>query len=133
MLRFTRTTAWKLRSIPIATIQYRQFNYSTICYQLKTLTPSLGIDNTIESNIPSETNRLAKTGTRFWKKGEVKFNKETQKYEIQLDGKTLRTPLGFPLELPINKKQLAYLIAHEWTHLPDIKVKSSTLPLTVFF
>lgn len=130
MLRFTRTTAWKLRSIPIATIQYRQFTYSTICYQLKTLTPSLGIDNTIESNIPSETNGLAKTGTRFWKKGEVKFNKETQKYEIQLDGKTLRTPLGFPLELPINKKQLAYLIAHEWTHLPDIKVKSSTLPLT---
>lgn len=72
MLRFTRTTAWKLRSIPIATIQYRQFNYSTICYQLKTLTPSLGIDNTIESNIPSETNRLAKTDTRFWKK--VKLN-----------------------------------------------------------
>ena len=25
---------------------------------------------------------------------------------------------------------MAYLIAHEWTHLPDIKVKSSTLPLT---
>ena len=44
---------------------------------IKTLTPSLGIDNTIESNIPSETNRLAKTGTRFWK-NEVKFNKETQ-------------------------------------------------------
>lgn len=91
---------------------------------------SLGIDKSIESNIQSETNKLAKTGARFWKKGDVYFNSETKKYEIQLDGKTLRTPLGFPLELPESKKQLAYLIAHEWTHLPDLKVKSSTLPLT---
>ena len=62
----------EIKIYSIATIQYRQFNYSTICYQLKTLTPSLGIDNTIESNIPSETNRLTKTGTRFGKK--VKLN-----------------------------------------------------------
>ncbi|KAL6453866.1 ATP12 Protein ATP12 [Candida maltosa Xu316] len=71
---------------------------------------------------------IPKTGSRFWKSGNVILNKD--KYEIQLDGKTLRTPLGFPLELPERKKQLAFLIAHEWTNLPDIKVKSSTLPLT---
>ena len=64
---------------------------------------SLGIDKTIESNIQSETNKLAKTGARFWKKGDVYFNPDTKKYEIQLDGKTLRTPLGFPLELPESK------------------------------
>ncbi|RCK60888.1 Protein ATP12, mitochondrial [Candida viswanathii] len=91
---------------------------------------SLGIDRSVESNIQSETNKLAKTGARFWTKGHVHFNPETKRYEVQLDGKTLRTPLGFPLELPESKKQLAYLIAHEWTHLPDLKVKSSSLPLT---
>ncbi|CAI5758949.1 unnamed protein product [Candida verbasci] len=91
---------------------------------------SLGIDKTVEHNIKSETNRLSKTNSRFWDKGNVYYNPKTEKYEIQLDGKTLRTPLGFPLELPKNKKQLAYLIAHEWTNLPNISVKSSTLPLT---
>ena len=134
MIRFTRIKNHNLSFIPITIIQYRQFTYSTIYYQspiLKNNSPSFsGIDNSIESNILSETNKLSKIGKRFWKNGQVKFNKQTEKYEIQLDGKTLRTPLGYPLELPKNKKQLAYLIAHEWTHLPDIKVKSSTLPLT---
>ena len=91
---------------------------------------SLGGDKTIEHNIKSETNRLSKTGSRFWDKGHVFYNQETGRFEIQLDGKTLRTPMGLPLTLPETKKQLAYLIAHEWTHLPKISLKSSALPLT---
>ncbi|KAI5959563.1 ATP12 [Candida pseudojiufengensis] len=83
-----------------------------------------------EHNIQSETNRLAKTGKRFWDKGNVFYNEATNRYEVQLDGKTLRTPLGLPLTLPNTKKQLAYLISHEWTNLPSVSVKSSALPLT---
>ncbi|KAI3404937.2 ATP12 [Candida oxycetoniae] len=94
------------------------------------LSRASAIDKSIEHNIKSETNRLAKTGKRFWDKCGIHFNRETGKYEIQLDGKTLRTPLGFPLALPETKKQLAYLIVHEWTNIPNISVKSSTLPLT---
>lgn len=92
--------------------------------------PAEGIHNDLEHNIQSETNKLAKTGRKFWDKCDVYLNPNTNLYEIQLDGKTLRTPLGFPLTVPKNKKQLAYLISHEWTNLPNISVKSSALPLT---
>ncbi|KAK6202668.1 uncharacterized protein RJT21DRAFT_118740 [Scheffersomyces amazonensis] len=90
----------------------------------------LGQDKTIESNVKSETNRLSKTLNKFWEKVDVKFNENLRHYEVQLDGKTLKTPLGFPLSLPETKKQLANLVAHEWAHLPDLKVKTHSLPLT---
>ncbi|CAK9438553.1 uncharacterized protein LODBEIA_P27770 [Lodderomyces beijingensis] len=113
-------------------------SFATCSYHLQTTAridpnaPSqpFGIDKTIEHNTRSETNRLAKTGKRFWNSSGVFFNSKTKNYEIQLDGKTLRTPLGFPLALPESKQQLAYLVAHEWTNLPNISVKSSALPLT---
>lgn len=90
----------------------------------------LGVDSTVESNIPSETNRLAKTLTKFWETVDTKYNEATNEYEVQLDGKTLKTPLGFHLKLPTTKKQLAYLIGHEWANIPDLKIKTNTLPLT---
>lgn len=81
-----------------------------------------------ENNIKSETNRLSKTLTKFWEK--VDTHHENGLYEVRLDGKTLKTPLGFPLALPENKRQLAYLVEHEWANLPDLKVKTNTMPLT---
>lgn len=90
---------------------------------------SLG-ETTIENNIKSDTNRLSKTLTKFWEKVDAVYNKDLDKYEVKLDGKTLKTPLGFPLSLPNEKKQLAYLVAHEWANLPDLKVKINALPLT---
>ncbi|EGW34848.1 uncharacterized protein SPAPADRAFT_57941 [Spathaspora passalidarum NRRL Y-27907] len=87
-------------------------------------------DRTIESNIPTETNKLSKSLTKFWKNADAKYNTDTKKFDVQLDGKTLRTPLGFPLSLPESKKQLAELIAHEWANLPDLKIKTNSLPLT---
>lgn len=108
----------------------RSFSRTSLSFNRLANISSLGGDKTIEHNIKSETNRLSKTGSRFWDKGHVFYNQKTGRFEIQLDGKTLRTPMGLPLTLPETKKQLAYLIAHEWTHLPKISLKSSALPLT---
>lgn len=87
-------------------------------------------DKTIENNEQTESNRLSKTMTKFWEKVGVNHSKEKDHYEIQLDGKTLKTPMGHPLSVPSNQKQLAYLLAHEWANLPDLKVKTHQLPLT---
>lgn len=85
---------------------------------------------TLESNIPSETNRLSKTLTKFWETVDTSFNESTNHYDVKLDGKLLKTPLGFQLSLPSSKRQLAYLVGHEWANLPDLKIKTNSLPLT---
>lgn len=87
-------------------------------------------DPSFENNIRTDTNRLEKTLSKFWDKVETKYNEDTSHYDVKLDGKNLKTPLGYPLSLPSEKKLLAYLIAHEWAHLPDLKVKTNALPLT---
>ncbi|KAI5953306.1 ATP12 [Candida jiufengensis] len=119
-----------IRIIP--TTRYAFTTYRSFSLSSKWLNFNKGslADKSIEHNTQSETNRLAKTGKRFWDKGNVLYNESTNKYEVQLDGKTLRTPLGLPLILPPTKKQLAYLISHEWTNLQSTSVKSSALPLT---
>lgn len=91
---------------------------------------SLGVDRTIESNLKSDTNRLAKTLSKFWEKVDTEFNAESNQYEIQLDGKTLKTPMGFPLALPKEKRQLAFLIQHEWSSLPNLKIQTNSMPMT---
>lgn len=96
---------------------------------IPTSTP-LGVEGTVENNIKSDTNRLSKTLTKFWEKVDTHYNEQHKQYEIQLDGKTLKTPLGFPLALPESKKQLAYLIQHEWSNLPNLKIQTNSLPLT---
>ncbi|ODV77430.1 ATP12-domain-containing protein [Suhomyces tanzawaensis NRRL Y-17324] len=85
-------------------------------------------DKTIENNLKTDTNRLSKTLAKFWEKVDTVHT--DGKYEVQLDGKALRTPAGFPLALPESKKQLAYLVAHEWANLPNLKIQTSSLPLT---
>lgn len=87
-------------------------------------------DTTIEHNTVTETNRLSKTLTKFWESVDTTFNEAANQYEIRLDGKTLKTPLGFPMVLPKHKKHMAYLIGHEWANLPDLKIKTNSLPLT---
>ncbi|ODV65379.1 ATP12-domain-containing protein [Hyphopichia burtonii NRRL Y-1933] len=84
----------------------------------------------VENNIPSETNRLSKSMTKFWETVDTEYNETTKQYDVKLDGKTLKTPLGFPLSLPESKKEMAYLIGHEWANLPDLKIKTNSLPLT---
>lgn len=82
------------------------------------------------NNVKSETNRLEKTLTKFWNKAGARYNDESGHYEVCLDEKPLKTPLGNRLALPADKKQLAYLIGHEWDNLIDLKIKPNTLPLT---
>lgn len=82
------------------------------------------------NNIKSETNRLEKTLTKFWDNVETRYNQENNGYEVCLDGKALKTPLGNVLSIPGNKKQLSFLIGHEWDTLVDLKIKPDTLPLT---
>lgn len=82
------------------------------------------------NNVRSETNRLEKTLTRFWTQVNTSLNEETGHYDICLDKKPLKTPLGHKLQIPKNKKQLAGLVAHEWDSLADLKIKSNLLPLT---
>ena len=85
-------------------------------------------NKTVENNLSTETNRLAKTLTKFWDK--VDTAEIDGKLEVQLDGKPLRTPAGFNLALPSQKHILATLVANEWANLPDLKVKTNALPLT---
>lgn len=82
-----------------------------------------------ESNIKTETNKLSRTLERFWEKVDIIVS-DAGEYQVQLDGKTIKTPQGFTLTLPEVKKHLAYLIKHEWSNLPDLKIKTHSLPLT---
>lgn len=82
------------------------------------------------TNAKTETNRLEKTMSRFWNKVNTQLNEETGKYEILLDDKPLKTPLGNRLGVPANKRTLAHLIGHEWDSLLDLRIKPSSLPLT---
>ncbi|CAH2350609.1 protein Atp12p, mitochondrial [[Candida] railenensis] len=96
----------------------------------KLSTTPLGQDKTMENNLKTETNRLSKTLSKFWEKVGTAYNPESNKTEVQLDGKALKTPLGFAVALPESKKNLAHLVAHEWANLPDLKVKTNALPIT---
>ncbi|OBA20350.1 ATP12-domain-containing protein [Metschnikowia bicuspidata var. bicuspidata NRRL YB-4993] len=82
------------------------------------------------NNIKSETNRLEKTLNKFWTNVDARLNPELGAYEICLDGKPLKTPLGSKLTIPQAKKQLAYLVSHEWDSLCDLKIRPNSLPLT---
>lgn len=82
----------------------------------------------METNLPTETNRLEKTAERFWEK--VSVGTVPEGLVVQLDGKAIKTPGGRPLVIPAEKKALAHLIAHEWRILPSLKIKPHSLQLT---
>lgn len=88
----------------------------------------LGRDTTIEHNTISESNKLSKTLKKFWKTVGIE-NTDTH-YELQLDGKPLRTPLGNKLAIPKERRQLAHLIQHEWASLASLTIQTHSLPLT---
>lgn len=94
----------------------------------KTIIKPLGSDRTVENNLQTETNRLEKTLSKFWEK--VGIEETPEGFAVQLDGKTIKTPLGYKLVIPKSKKTLANLVANEWKHIPSLSIKSHSLPLT---
>lgn len=97
-------------------------------------TPSIKPDH-LETNAPTETNRLEKTLERFWEKVSVGYSQSSkadskQDHVVLLDNKPIKTPAGHPLLIPSEKSSLAHLIAHEWTVLPSLKIKPHLVPLT---
>lgn len=95
---------------------------------LATQASPLGVDSSIENNLKTETNRLSATGEKFWEK--VSLKDDGSKYLVQLDSKTILTPLGHPLAIDKNRSLLAMLLQNEWTNLPSLAIKTHLLPLT---
>lgn len=89
----------------------------------------LGVDRSIESNVKSETNRLAKNGKKFWDTVTLSVTKD-KLIQLELDGKPIKTPLGNKIAFDENKKLLALLLQKEWETIPDSSVKQHALPLT---
>ncbi|EJS43206.1 atp12p [Saccharomyces arboricola H-6] len=90
----------------------------------------LGVDSTIENNSPTETNRLSKTSQKFWEKVSLNRDSENKKIALQLDGKTIRTPLGNGIIVDDSRSLLAYLLKLEWSSLSSLSIKTHSLPLT---
>lgn len=90
----------------------------------------LGVDKSIENNLKTETNRLAKTGIRFWEKVSLNDKVTSGKYTLQIDSKNIRTPLGNPLAVDKERKLLALMLKMEWETLPSLSIKQFSLPLT---
>lgn len=82
-----------------------------------------------ESNSKTETNRLEKTLSKFWEKVSIKQTGENS-YAVQLDSKVIKTPLGYDMLVPENRKTLAYLLANEWQTLPSLHIRPYLVPLT---
>ncbi|QPG74265.1 hypothetical protein FOA43_001590 [Brettanomyces nanus] len=80
------------------------------------------------ANQKTVSNKLEKTLARFWEK--VRCEESLDGFKIQLDGKTIKTPLGYELTIPKEKQSLAFLITNEWKSLPNLQVKPYLLPLT---
>ena len=64
---------------------------------------------------------------KFWTK--VDLVKNDSSYELQLDNKSLRTPLGNNLSIPLSRGVLAHMLLHEWSSLSGV-IKTHSLPLT---
>lgn len=88
----------------------------------------LGIDRSTENNLKTETNRLSKTGQKFWEK--VSIQEDASKMLLQLDSKSILTPLGHPLAVDKSRKFLALLLQKEWANLSSLSIKPYSLPLT---
>ncbi|EDO18536.1 hypothetical protein Kpol_2001p41 [Vanderwaltozyma polyspora DSM 70294] len=118
---------WKVRNYHVSSIVLK--SAATATNDTGTAQP-FGIDTTIENNKKTETNRLSKTLTKFWDKVSYHYDETSGKYLIQLDSKTINTPMGNLLAVDKNKKMLALMLSNEWKNLPNLSIKKYSLPLT---
>lgn len=82
-----------------------------------------------DSNKKTETNKLEKTLAKFWEKVSLAKTDDSH-YVVQLDNKSIKTPLGFEMKIPQSKKSLAFLLENEWKSLSNLQVKPFQVPLT---
>lgn len=112
------------------TLAFRNNGYvlrSSLCRTYASLSP-LGVDQTVENNLQTETNRLAKTFTKFW--DNVTLNSDNDALTVALDNKPIRTSLGHTLTVPKSRELLAIMLKNEWSSLPNLSIKPHSLPLT---
>ncbi|THH08199.1 hypothetical protein EW145_g2863 [Phellinidium pouzarii] len=77
----------------------------------------------------SATNRAEATFKRFWKT--VDIESRSDGLAVTLDRRTLKTPSGNPLVIPLEKRLAATVIATEWENQEKEKVlKAHALPMT---
>lgn len=93
-------------------------------------TAPLGIDRTIENNLVTETNKLSKLKQKFWQNINLNDKIDPGMIHIQMDNKTIKTPMGNQLVVKENQMILAYLLKNEWNNLESLTAKSYSLPLT---
>ncbi|QLG75034.1 hypothetical protein HG535_0H03610 [Zygotorulaspora mrakii] len=123
MPQMHRFFSGSINSIKTGIIQHR-------CYVIprSSYAPTLGGDSTIENNLKTETNRLSKTSQKFWK--QVSIKEDGSKLLMQLDSKSILTPLGNPIVIDKDRRLLAMLLQKEWETLPNKSIKPHLLPLT---
>lgn len=80
-----------------------------------------------EDNVASKYK--SKAMQRFWKNVSLNENKETNSFELCLDGKPMKTPSRNVMSIPIDKEIVANLVASEWEG-QDKFVKKHSLPMT---
>lgn len=113
---------------------YRRLSYwrvhigRTRFYHASSRASPLGVDSSIENNLKTETNKLSKTGQKFWDQVGLDFGGD--KITVQLDAKPLRTPLGNNLAIDHDRKVLGLMLKKEWSNLQEVASKKFSLPLT---
>lgn len=117
----------------IATAPLRGLHFSQISLQsTKTnkIASPLGIDRSVENNLVTETNKLNKIRKKFWQNINLNSEVDPGFIHIQMDSKTIRTPMGNQLKVKEDQLLLAYLLKNEWNNLESLSSKSYSLPLT---
>lgn len=96
----------------------------------KKSTAPLGVDRSIENNLVTETNKLSKLKQKFWQNINLNDKLDPGMIHVQMDNKTIRTPMGNQLVVKKDQIILAYLLKNEWNNLESLNAKSYSLPLT---
>ncbi|CAL9736227.1 protein Atp12p, mitochondrial [Monosporozyma servazzii] len=111
-------------------VSNRNIYASTKALNEKKTTTPLGVDRSIENNLVTETNKLSKLKQKFWQNINLNDKIDPGMIHIQMDNKTIRTPMGNQLIVKQDQTILAYLLKNEWNNLESLNAKSYSLPLT---
>ncbi|KDN53234.1 ATP12-domain-containing protein [Tilletiaria anomala UBC 951] len=125
--------SYAIRSRPRA-LQHRVFSQSCAALDRGTVTSKVSDDVTAKLK-DSATSQAERSMRRFWKEVTVARNKGNNAQEqdeplvVQLDSRSLKTPAGSLLKIPVDRPLLAALIAQEWDE-QDRVLRPHALPLT---